>query len=261
MLLQLRSMRIARYCRIEVVWGTCVPGTALGEGSGVRLATLFIVTFPFAVFATPAGISGFSGKSGGTLCTSCHSGGATPSVTLTGPSALAAGALGSYTVTVMGGTAAKVAGFDAALGGVNSGSATLTAGSGARLLNGEVVQSAAKMAASGVATFTFAVKAPLTAGPFTIFISGLAADNDLTPAGDGAGSTTLDVVVSTAGPVDAGVVTAAPAAVAPAPKPSPQSPPSIGVVDGESGCSASGGLPMVLLVAMLAVALARKRVR
>lgn len=254
----------------------------------VRSAVLLLVlVLPLCAAATPAGISGFTGKGGSSICTSCHVGGAAPTVVLAGPAALVAGMTGNYTLTITGGPAVN-AGFGASLGGANSGTATFTAGAGSKVLNGEVVQSAAKVFAAGSAVFAFSVKAPLTAGLFTISAAGLSSNNNLGPDGDGAAGTSLDVNVTLTGggipdagaaSPDAGTSPTTPTnptnptnPTTPSPTVTPDAgaapkdllptsngnrynprPESIGVVEG--GCSSTGGMPMVVLAALLGGAL------
>src|SRR3954447_6021115 len=55
-------------------------------------------------FANASGAIGYSGAPGTGSCNDCHSGGAAPSVSLTGPDTLAAGQSGTYTFTVTGGS-------------------------------------------------------------------------------------------------------------------------------------------------------------
>lgn len=234
-------------------------------------ASWFFVLVSFSAWATPAGISGFSGKSAGTHCGSCHTGGAAPTVTLTGPTTLMPGATGSYTVRVTGGPGQN-AGVDAALAGVNSGQAVFMAGTGTRLLNGEVVHNAAASMTGGSATFAFTVRAPMTNGVFTLNVAGLSANNNDAPSGDGVATAALNVTVGTgtgttsdAGtpppppPVDAGTVapvvdagTAAPPASTVTPRKNyVAEPQSAGGVEGEAGCSSVGGPPLLILAAML----------
>lgn len=266
-----------------------------------RVVLLFALVLPVCALATPAGISGFSGKGGTSICSSCHAGGAVPTVSLAGPAALVAGNTGTYTVTITGGAGVN-AGLDAALGGVNSGSATFTAGPGTKVLNGEVVHSGPKAFAGGSAVFTFSVKAPLTAGQFTLAVAGLSSNNNLGANGDEAAKASLNVNVTLgagSGTPDAGSVPApvVDAGSTPPPAPVPPTPPggakadagtlpapatgkpdplpmgngnnryntnplSDGVIEGESGCSSSsGGMPMVVLVALLGGALLRSKRR
>lgn len=229
----------------------------------MRRAALIIVLVPLTTFATPAGISGFSGKTAGSTCGACHTGGAAPTVTVTGPGTLAAGATGSYTVTVAG--TGVNAGFDAALSGANAATAAFQAGTGTKVLNGELVQSAAKTFAGGSAVFTFSVKAPASTGMLTINVAGLSSNANLSPDGDGAAVATLDVMVGTVAPTpDAGVTppgvdagTAAKPDAGTALHPAPQNPKyqtdplSDGLVEGEAGCSSAGGAPLVMLALLL----------
>lgn len=226
-----------------------------------------LLWLPFTAWATPTGISGFSGKSVGTTCTSCHSGGTAPTVMVSGPTTLMLGATGNYTVTVNGGPG-KNAGIDAALGGANSGQAVFTAGTGTKLLNGEIVQNAAATMTGGTATFAFSVRAPSTNGVFTLSVAGLSGDGNLSPAGDGVATATVTVTVGTGAATDAGtspppVVDAGTpkvdAGVA-APPPTTTSsrdyvagPVGAGGVDGDVGCSSVGGAPMLIIAAMLMV--------
>lgn len=241
----------------------------------MRLSASIFVLIPVVAVASPNGISGFSGKTSGSTCSSCHTGGAAPTVMLAGPNTLIAGQTGNYTVTIAGGAGTN-AGFDAALGGANSGQAVFTPGAGAKLLNGEVVQSAAKAFAGGNATFTFAVKAPATAGVFTLSVAGLSGNGQTAASGDGTGTASLNVDVTlTAGappttvlpsdagasPPDAGVT---PDAGTTAPPTTSKKnyfaqPQSAGGVDGEAGCSSTGGAPMLVVAAMLLAALFSRR--
>ncbi len=208
-------------------------------------------------------------------------------MTLTGPSSLAAGATGSFTLKVAGGPG-SVAGFNASLGGANSGQAVITPGSDQKLSAGELVHAVPTSFAGGSASFVFTVKAPLTAGTFTIYASGLSANNNSTNKDDNSASTTLAVTVggtTTAPAADAGTATPVPDAgsVVVAPKPDAGSTPSSGggtsggstikntnkqvaetdtrrgLAEGEFGCSSSSTAPMVLLAAAVLLVLASRR--
>ena len=214
-----------------------------------------LLALPVSVFATPAGISGFSGKGGSSVCSSCHTGGAVPTVTLTGPAALTAGMTGNYTLTIKGGAAVN-SGIDVSLGGVNSGSATFTASPGTRILNGELVHSTPKAFAAAMAVYTFAVKAPLTAGLFTLSAAGLSSNNNGGPGGDEVATTSLNVTVSLtaggpapvgspdAGSIPAPVLDAGMGAPAPTPSPTPAPTPTPTPAAAADGGSKSEPLPM-----------------
>src|SRR5690349_7506283 len=96
----------------------------------LRLATCFafaLVLVPATSHAFNAGAPGYSGKTAGMTCSGCHSGTAAPTVTFSGPSSLAAGAVGEYSITVTGaGAAAKTGGVDVATDATD---AVLAAGS------------------------------------------------------------------------------------------------------------------------------------
>jgi len=91
----------------------------------------------------------FSGKSG-SFCNACHSGGATPTVTLAGPTTLQAGATGTYTFIIAGG-AAVAGGLDAALddGSLAAGAHLATVSASTQLLGGEVTHTMPVSFASG----------------------------------------------------------------------------------------------------------------
>ena len=214
-----------------------------------------LLVLPTVAHALPTGITGYSGRGGGSTCSGCHSGTATA-------------------LTITGGPA-KSAGMNVALGGANSANAVFTAGTGTRLSSGELVHSAPAAVIANVATFSFAVKAPLTAGVFTLSAAALSTNNDSLVTGDGTGTTSLDVNVSLTAssppvgtPDGGGVAPVLPGTDAgtPAPAsgsdagtaPAPTVKPDAGApVEGE-GCSATGGMPLLGLVALALLALARR---
>ena len=77
------------------------PVRSLFSWVSVILVTFAVIYSSIPARASTNGISGFSGKSGST-CTSCHSNGTPPTVTLTGPTTVASGSTNSYTLTVGG---------------------------------------------------------------------------------------------------------------------------------------------------------------
>jgi hypothetical protein len=143
---------------------------------------------PSIAFAYSAGISGYSGQ-GGQSCTTCH-GSATATATLSGPTTLAPGASGSYTLTITGGPA-QTAGLDVSL----SGGGSLQHGTGTQLMSAEVTQTSPAAFSGSSAAFTFSLTAPSTAGTVTLYASGLSSNNDLAVTGDATGQTTLAIAV------------------------------------------------------------------
>ncbi len=142
-----------------------------------------------------SGISGYSGDpatNGGATCASCHTGGATPTVTLSGPTQVAPGATVTYTFTISGGPGAG-GGFDVS---ATAGSLSVVDG-GTRLLAGEIVHASTRTPdASGSISWTFAWTAPNTAGPVTLYAAGNSVDLAAGPAGDGVATTSATVTVA-----------------------------------------------------------------
>jgi hypothetical protein len=149
---------------------------------------------PQEAWASANGITGHSGNP--STCTSCHSGGTVPTVSLAGPISLTAGTSGVYTLTITGG-AAVVGGLD-----VSATGATLQAtGPNTQLRSGEITHTAPTSFSGGSLSFTFTAVAPPTAGSFTLYASGLSANGDGTEAGDDSAKTSLAVNVVSGTPV------------------------------------------------------------
>jgi len=129
---------------------------------------LSVSAFALQASAFGAGNTGNSGKGASICSTTCHKGGtgAAPTVTIDGPASLAAGATGEYTLKI--GTTLAKASCNIA---VDKG--TLVAGTGLKLVDGELTHTAS-IAGAG-AEFTFKVKAPAS-GKVTIYAVGLGSD-------------------------------------------------------------------------------------
>lgn len=153
---------------------------------------LLVLVVSFPVLANQLGAVGYSGKTSET-CNMCHSGGGTPTVSITGPGTLQAGQSGNYTLTVSGGAGSR-AGMnvsvdvaDARLEGV--------AGDTAAFSN-EVHQVSPKAFSGGRATFSFKLVAPPYSGTVRLFGSGNSCNGNGGTSGDRAGLTTLSVTVT-----------------------------------------------------------------
>ncbi|RKG64181.1 hypothetical protein D7V80_27915 [Corallococcus sp. CA054B] len=184
-----------------------------------------------SAFANSTGINGRSGKQS-VSCTAsgCHGGGASaPTVTLEGPTALTAGQTGQYSLIISGGPGVK-AGMNVAVDG-----ATLTAGSGTKLMSGELTHTLPRTLTDGSARFDFSLVAPATNGTYKVYAAGNSVNGDSDATGDSHGNATLDVVVT--GGSD------------PAP-----------IKEDEGGCSAAtSGAPAVLIAVFAALAARRRR--
>ena len=168
--------------------------------------------------AFSSGVSGFSGASGAD-CNQCHTGGITPTVTLSGPTTVLTGELFTYTLTVAGGQE-LAAGLDVA---VTSGvlTDTLAGGLYTQILSGEVthensdpiqkaspnypnyghdggpkcIVSDCTQAPGGKVTFTFNWIAPNTAESVTMYGAGNSVDLSGDNSGDRAGVDSLTITV------------------------------------------------------------------
>lgn len=140
-----------------------------------KLLFTFTLTFILVLFVSsilytyPTGISGRTKKSGTSGC-SCHGSNPTTSlpVTITGPDSLAKGMTASYTLTITSATGIT-GGLDVA---TRSGVLAVNQ-PGTKLLNSEIVHSAAKNFSGGSVSFTFSYTAPVTNTVDTIFSTGL----------------------------------------------------------------------------------------
>lgn len=157
--------------------------------------------------ANGGGVAGYTGKPNaaapsGESCNKCHSGGAAPQVSITGPSSLAAGQSAEYTLTVRTAQARAAAGVAASEGAV------LTPVAGLRESFGELVQSSSVAAAGGQATFRFRVTAPASGAKVDLWAVGLACNGSGT-GGDRAAHATTTIAggggSSSSGGADAGV--------------------------------------------------------
>jgi Synergist-CTERM protein sorting domain-containing protein len=210
--------------------------------SAARVTFLGACLLSLPVLANSSGIEGRSGKQGaGCMTAGCHDaspGGVAPTVVLQGPTTLAAGETGNYTLVITGGPAVK-AGMNVAVG---EGGGTLGAGAGSRAAGGgELVHASPRDFTAGEARFAFTWVAPATARTVTMYASGNSANGNGTNTGDRAASTTLSVQVTAAGAPDGG------------------SPGAGGGEDGGGGCTAAGGAPLLALLALAAVSLRRRR--
>jgi len=133
--------------------------------------------------ATSNGISGFSGMNGST-CTSCHSSGTAPTVTFSGPTSVTSGSVNSYTVTVTGGASGN-GGLDVA-----ASVGTFTAGTGTKVLGGEIVHSSP----SSTKTWTFSWTAPTVTASTTATLYAAAIDS----YGGGTGTVQQAITVTAA---------------------------------------------------------------
>jgi MYXO-CTERM domain-containing protein len=176
------------------------------------IAGLLTISYAAVAWALPGGITGASGKSG-SFCNRCHSGGATPTVTLQGPQMLATGATATYTLTIKGGAAAA-GGLDAALddAALAAGAHLSTVSPMTQLTNGEVTHTQPIAFANGTLTLQFAVTAATAPRVMTLYAAGNSTNHDGTKLGDQAAATTLTITVAGPPPPPPGDLASAPPA-------------------------------------------------
>ncbi len=150
------------------------------------------LAFPSAAHAFGAGVFGFSGKPPAQSCTMCHSGGAAPQVTLSGPSALAAGQTATYTIDIVTGASTAHAGFDIA---TSAGALATIAQTNESWLNSGEITHTRNWPKGSTIQLMFQLTAPAAPGPLTIFATALDSDGVDDTGGDGAASTTFAVDV------------------------------------------------------------------
>ena len=159
--------------------------------------------------------TGRSSKTAGKTCnSSCHSPtGSAPTVALTGPATLAAGATGNFTLTLTANAAPNTqSGCDIATSSAQAALAGTTAN--LTLSGGELVQKTPLAFSNGTATYDFKVTAPATGGSFTVYAYGMATNGSGSGGDNGKAATPLVVNVTGGAPADLGAATDA--GVAPA---------------------------------------------
>jgi glucose/arabinose dehydrogenase len=163
----------------------------------LAIAGLIVVIAQRGVQASPGGRVGFSGNpatTGGQTCTLCHaSGAALPTVTISGPEAVTAGATNAYRLTITGGPAV-VGGFnvstEAGIGVLSPG------GSDTQLITGELTHTAPKPFSAGSVSLDFFWTAPASNDTVTFYGAGNSANGNGELTGDGVAATVVDVTVS-----------------------------------------------------------------
>ncbi len=169
----------------------------LTRWSWIVLALLATVQWSIPASASSGGISGFSGKSTST-CTSCHSGSSSiPTVTLSGPTSVASGSTNSYTISVSI-IAAGNGGVDVA-----ASAGTFAAGTGTKVLNGEIVHSAP----SSTHSWTFSWTAPTVTANTTATLYAAAIDSY------GGGTGTIRQAITVNAPAPAPTIAVSPASL------------------------------------------------
>lgn len=168
------ALRTLPLSRSSLFAGSVLPAVFMRtkeQQTLIRLSWIVLAAFTLIYSSLPAsatsnGISGFSGKTGST-CTGCHSSGTAPTVTMTGPTSVASGSTNTYTISVSTVTAGN-GGVDVA-----ASAGTFAAGTGTKVLNGEIVHSSP----SSTHSWTFSWTAPTVTATTTATLYAAAIDS------------------------------------------------------------------------------------
>ena len=177
------------FARLSVVSGTNTSAPRSRNQSRIQfqlflgLIALVIIYLPRSANAHSNGMSGYSGKSGPT-CTTCHSTGAKPTVTISGPTSVTSGSTNTYTLTVGG---SGNGGLDVA-----SSIGSFIAGTGTQVMNGEITHTSPSSSHS----WTFSWTAPTVTANTSATLYGAAIDS----FSGGTGTTTLTTTVMAPAP-------------------------------------------------------------
>lgn len=154
-----------------------------------RVLAALSVLVAAPVFANASGAVGYTNSPpNNDTCNSCHSGGTAPTVQITGPSSVGAGASATYTLTASGGSRY---GFDIAVSdNANAKLNGVSAGIGAAF--NELYQSSPSSANS----WQFTLSAPPFAGNIKLYATVNAVNGNGNTSGDRSASTSFDVAIT-----------------------------------------------------------------
>lgn len=139
------------------------------------------------------GYSGNPAASNGRDCTECHTtGAAKPTIRITGPTTVTAGASYSYWVTIKGGPS-QTAGVNVSTQGFAGVLTPLN--SELRVINQELTHKTPKPMVDGKAVFKFTWRAPAYPGVVTMYAAGNSSNGRLDMLGDGVRRSTLQITV------------------------------------------------------------------
>ncbi|MBI3783449.1 MAG: hypothetical protein HY270_08605 [Deltaproteobacteria bacterium] len=166
----------------------------------ILLPFVLIALNPGLASAYATGINGYSGKSRGVICNSCHTDetATAPIVHFEGPTSVAPDATATFQFVVQSQSSTQTfSGFDVAATG---GTLAAVAGQGEFLLAKEITHTAPKANdSSGTAMFELSWQAPSTPGSYTLYGAGNSVNGDGSErVGDHAAAATIAIQVGAA---------------------------------------------------------------
>ena len=172
-------------------------------------ACVFSLLMGHNAFGFSGGISGYSGNpatNAGNICSSCHSGGSTPTVAISGPSSVQPGSTSRFTFTLSGGQQHS-GGLDISA----DGGSLISTQANTRLLATEITHKQRAIAITdGTVSWRFDWQAPATPGAYTLYAAGLSTNGDGNTLFDAAANNSHVVTVSSAAPQSPTAIIAAP---------------------------------------------------
>ncbi|MCP4984255.1 MAG: PKD domain-containing protein, partial [Gammaproteobacteria bacterium] len=168
----------------------------------------FTLLFGGQAFGFSGGITGYSGNpasaGAGAICALCHNTGLPPVVAISGPGSVAPGSVTNYQFTIND-SLQPIGGLN-----VSASSGTLLVPQGETRIKkvGQELTHDLPTAISGDISWSFDWQAPATAGIYTLYASGVTANNDQTATGDNAAIDALTITVANQGPIPTAVISA-----------------------------------------------------
>ncbi len=240
-----------------------IPAAETSGRLCIAVAALCVLALSQPTYAFPTGIT--TQSFGALGCNQCHSGGATPVVTLSGPTEVAPDSTSEYTLQIFaigsqtkGGLNVSTVLGTLATGGSNFTNTQVLTGTSGR---GEVTHTSPKAAVDGVITFTFLWTAPSSFTSATLNAWGNAVNGVNGNSGDRAAFDSLTIVsrpAETATPTDTPTAesTASPTAT---PSPTDTPTPAVTATPGPciGDCGQDGTVTVAELVTGVRIALDR----
>lgn len=161
------------------------------DGVTRALVVVAMTAVAARALAFGGGVSGRSGAPGAGSCSDCHSGAASPTVTLFGPTSIPVGRASFFRLDIVTGASTREGSWDVAV----IGDAVLDTVGGppeAQILNGELTHTSTR-AAGATVSVSFTLR-PSTPGTITLYANGLSSDGSGT-GGDGVGAAQLAIAV------------------------------------------------------------------
>jgi hypothetical protein len=164
---------------------------SFSRAGGLAVVVCALALAAFVPAPNSSGISGYSGKSRGMTCNTCHDGGVRPNVAISGPQYVLQNSQRSFGLTIFGGQQMG-GGLDVA---TDAGTLVAT-DRGTTLMRGEITHTGTRNAdRNGDVSWGFDLLAPAAPATVNLFGAGCSVDEDGRAGGDKGGAATAAVTV------------------------------------------------------------------